>query len=103
VDEFGRQPAEIKIRLETAKETSRLAHVGSDAAPSELLRPCEGGGSAIKMGYVVGRDAMQIGQGSLAMVSLFESAGLDSTAVPCESGSRGRILPRSLNDIGWCR
>jgi hypothetical protein len=103
VDEFGRQPAKIETRYEAAKETSWLAHVGSDAALSEPLRPCEGCGSVIKMGYAVGRDAMQIGQGSLAMVSLFESAGLDSTVVPCESGSRGRILPRSLNNIGRCR
>lgn len=51
-------------------------------------------------GYVGGHVAMQIEQGSLAMVTIFESVGPDEIPDMTESGSSGRIVPRSIYNIG---
>lgn len=99
LDGFGRQRANFNTKARRDEGSLTACPRCSDAAFSVPLKPRRWCGSAIKMGYVVGRDAMQSGQGFLAMPSIFESAGLDSTAVPCESGSGSRILPRSLNNI----
>lgn len=54
--------------FEGAKEPSHSAHVGQLAALINTWKIFEQYGTVIHTGYVFGPDAMQIGQGSLAMV-----------------------------------